>query len=96
MLNPALRDPNGFTPYSAVIHGRDGNFYGTTSNGGGPETGGTIFKITPDGVLTTLPRFSVSQNVNAFPIGKLVQGSDGNFYGMNTRKWTRWQHGICA
>ena len=69
----------------ALVLGTDGNFYGATSLGGlysgcnqPGQTNGTIFKITPAGVLTTLHSFS-SQD-GAFPNG-LVQGTDGNFYG---------------
>ncbi len=40
---------------------------------------GTVFKITPAGVLTTLISFD-GPNGNQ-PLAGLVQGSDGNFYG---------------
>ncbi len=69
----------------ALVLGTDGNFYGATSLGGlysgcnqPGQTNGTIFKITPAGVLTTLHSFSGPDG--AFPNG-LVQGADGNFYG---------------
>jgi len=69
----------------ALVLATDGNFYGTTQLGGlysgcnqPGQTNGTIFKITPAGVLTTLHSFSGSDG--AFPNG-LVQGTDGNFYG---------------
>ena len=48
--------PDGTTPQSALVLGPDGNFYGTTS-GGGTGGGGTVFKITPTGELTTLYSF---------------------------------------
>ena len=44
--------------------GNDGNFYGTTANGGsgyveGSKPGyGTVFKVTTNGVLTTLVSFN--------------------------------------
>jgi len=47
--------PQGGGP-SAVIQGNDGNFYGNTSQGG-LHGGGTVFKITPIGTLTTLNSF---------------------------------------
>jgi uncharacterized repeat protein (TIGR03803 family) len=40
--------------------------------------GGTVFKVTPEGVETILHRFSGADG--AVP-NALVQGSDGNFYG---------------
>lgn len=68
-----------------LIQGTDGNFYGTTFNGGagsGCTTNfgcGTVFKITPQGRLTTLHNFSYFVD-GAYP-GALVRGTDGNFYG---------------
>lgn len=67
----------------ALIQGSDGNFYGTTVEGGdeGVSDGwGTVFKLTPDGVETILHSFT-GQGDGALP-GGLVQGSDGNFYGV--------------
>jgi uncharacterized protein (TIGR03437 family) len=70
--------PNGYNPYGALIQAADGNLYGTTSMGG-PTTGGTVFKITPGGTLTTL--YSLSAPDGYSPYGQLMQGNDGNFYG---------------
>ena len=70
---------NGANPYATLVQGLDGNFYGTTEFGG-PNEAGTVFKITPTGTLTTLytfPDFSDGCN----PGAGLVLGSDGNFYG---------------
>src|SRR5256885_31652 len=61
----------------SLVQGRDGNFYGTTVYGAASNRG-TIFKITPAGVLTTLYSFAGSDGDG--PNG-LVQGTDGNFYG---------------
>ena len=52
-------------PYGALIQATDGNLYGTTCGGSGSEfpcgsSGvgyGTVFKITPNGTLTTLYSF---------------------------------------
>ena len=59
------------------MQGSDGNFYGTTSLGGNGN--GTVYQITPAGVLTTLYSFSATDGSD--PVAGLVQGSDGNFYG---------------
>jgi len=66
----------GSAPNAGIIQASDGNFYGTTY-GGGTQVGGTIFRMTPSGALTTLHSFA-----NASPLPSIViQGSDGNLYG---------------
>jgi uncharacterized repeat protein (TIGR03803 family) len=73
---------DGFYPYAGLVQGRDGDFYGTTINGGASFLGisaGTVFKITSGGSLTTL--YSFSGIDGAYPLGGLVQGSGGDFYG---------------
>ncbi len=66
-------------PVTLLVQGSDGNFYGTTSYGGGPDNDGAIFKITPSGVFTIIHSFTGSDGY--FPAGPLVQDTDGNFYG---------------
>src|SRR5579885_2313317 len=63
----------------ALTAASDGNFYGMTSTAG-PNSGGTIFKITPGGTLTTIYSFTPQQTGSGLS-GMLVQGADGNFYG---------------
>jgi uncharacterized repeat protein (TIGR03803 family) len=54
-----------------LVQGSDGNFYGTTSQGGmnaiGIGTEGTVLKITTNGVLTTLYCFTGGDVMAAFP-----------------------------
>jgi uncharacterized repeat protein (TIGR03803 family) len=72
---------NGSYPAAGLVLGSDGNFYGTTSlGGGGTNDFGTVFQISPNGVLTSLYSFT-NGNDGADPVAGLVQGSDGNFYG---------------
>jgi uncharacterized protein (TIGR03437 family) len=77
--------PDGYEPEAALIQATDGNFYGTTSGGvfavATPRNGGTVFKITPGGSLTTLHSFCLSCGDGSNPTAGLVQGSDGNLYG---------------
>jgi uncharacterized repeat protein (TIGR03803 family) len=61
------------------VQGSDGNFYGTTYDGGAYGWG-TVFRITPSGSLTNLWMFTGCSD-GASPAAGLVQGSDGNFYG---------------
>ena len=58
----------------------DGNFYGVTSSGG-TNGSGTVFKITPTGVLTVLKNFDYYVT-GGEPRGSLVRATDGNFYGI--------------
>jgi uncharacterized repeat protein (TIGR03803 family) len=69
---------DGQFPYSGPIEGTDGNFYGTTYQGGANEFG-TIFQLTPFGKLKTIYQFDGPHG--SFPIGPLVQATDGNLYG---------------
>ncbi len=69
--------PDGAYP-SGLIQGSDGNFYGTTANGGASGAG-TVFKITSAGRLTTLHSFDTTDG--ATPRGGLVQATNGILYG---------------
>jgi uncharacterized repeat protein (TIGR03803 family) len=75
---------DGLYPYAALVEGVDGDFYGTTSQGGiNNGHGGTVFKITSKGKLTTLYSFCAQTDCTdgIYPSGGLVQGADGSFYG---------------
>jgi uncharacterized repeat protein (TIGR03803 family) len=71
---------DGEHPYAGVIQGSDGNFYGTTYQGGTSGLG-TVFKITPSGTETVLHSFAGGSSDGANPEAGLTQGTDGNFYG---------------
>jgi uncharacterized repeat protein (TIGR03803 family) len=72
---------DGDQPAAGLVLGNDGNFYGITSGGGAYLYYGTVFKITPAGLLTTLHSFHGYPTDGQAPVAALVQGSDGNFYG---------------
>jgi uncharacterized repeat protein (TIGR03803 family) len=61
--------------------GTDGNFYGTTLYGSSANFG-VIYKLTPAGAITVLHNFAGYPNDGSYPEGILVQGNDGNFYGV--------------
>lgn len=72
----------GSSPKGALVQLSDGSLYGTTQTGGGGNFG-TIFQITPAGVLTTLVNFSgtTGSTLGTTPQGALVVGDDGAMYG---------------
>jgi uncharacterized repeat protein (TIGR03803 family) len=69
---------NGAFPVAALIHGVDGNFYGTTRSGGSGGSG-NVFQLTAAGVLTNLASFNGTNG--ASPRAGLLQTADGVFYG---------------
>jgi uncharacterized repeat protein (TIGR03803 family) len=69
---------------SRLAQGNDGNFYGMTANDGANSCG-SIFRITPDGVFTTLYSFPA----NSAPAGGndgLLLANDGSFYGISSEQ----------
>jgi uncharacterized repeat protein (TIGR03803 family) len=69
---------DGLGPFVGLVLAADGNFYGTTNSGGANDYG-TIFKITPSGTFTTLYSLAFADGYG--PDAPLAQGIDGNFYG---------------
>jgi uncharacterized repeat protein (TIGR03803 family) len=65
---------------SELMQASDGNFYGTTSDGGAFGTG-TLYRISPTGVVNTLVSFDNGPD-GGTPLSTLVQASDGNLYGI--------------
>jgi uncharacterized repeat protein (TIGR03803 family) len=56
---------DGAAPYGALVPATDGNFYGTTQ-GGGINRAGTVFKMTPGGALTTLHSFNYTDGATPY------------------------------
>jgi len=76
----------GSSPYTALVQGTDGDLYGTTQDNGAYGSG-TIFKITMAGEFRTLHAFcevTPSCPDGGNPKAALVQGADGNFYGVTS------------
>ncbi|MEQ1739081.1 MAG: choice-of-anchor tandem repeat GloVer-containing protein [Methyloglobulus sp.] len=72
----------GSRPSASLVVGNDGNLYGTSTIGGQPTgTSGTVFRITPSGIVKTLYNFNAFDDGGYQPQAPLVKGVDGNFYG---------------
>jgi uncharacterized repeat protein (TIGR03803 family) len=84
---------NGANPYGALASGGDGNLYGVAYQGG-TNNQGTLFKITSNGAFTLLYSFGLATNAPGYaldganPLGALVQGRDGNYYGTTSKGGT--------
>ena len=80
---------DGLYPYAGLVQATNGNFYGTTTEGGANTTDcggfgcGTVFKITPSGKLKTLYNFCSQSGCTdgSSPDAGLVQDTNGNLYG---------------
>jgi uncharacterized repeat protein (TIGR03803 family) len=72
----------GFVQFQSA----DGNLYGTTATGGTSRIG-AIFRLAPDGTFTIVHSFAGGAADGAAPV-KLIEGTDGNFYGITTQGGT--------
>ncbi len=86
---------DGSLPRAGLVQASDGNFYGTTFQGGALQSGeacttltgsssytgcGTIFQISPTGAFKVIYTFTAGSD-GGFPSSTLVEGADGNLYG---------------
>ncbi|MBZ5572156.1 MAG: IPT/TIG domain-containing protein [Acidobacteriia bacterium] len=75
---------DGAIPYAGLTLGTDGNFYGSTANGG-TKNAGMLFQVTPAGVETKLYNFcDPTCDPGFYPEAPLVQHTNGKFYGLTT------------
>jgi uncharacterized repeat protein (TIGR03803 family) len=74
---------DGTRPIGALVQGGDGDFWGTTYEGGANNEG-TIFKISASGAYTLVYSFQYAspQLLGELPVAGLTLGSDGNLYGV--------------
>jgi uncharacterized repeat protein (TIGR03803 family) len=79
---------DGAFPLAGLILDKAGNLFGTTSIGGGPDSGvyksGTVFEVTPTGKESVLYSFCANKfvcNDGRYPIAGLIMDETGNLYG---------------
>lgn len=78
---------DGAGPLTRMVQGTDGFLYGVTSNGGSGSSCsggcGTIYRISTSGPFSLLYNFCSASvcTDGATPVGGLIQGFDGKFYG---------------
>jgi uncharacterized repeat protein (TIGR03803 family) len=84
------KDGDGYNPRPALIMGKDGALYGTTTDGGlpGGDNGfGIVFRLTPpavpggEWVERVLYKFTGANGDGANPFGNVAFGPDGALYG---------------
>jgi len=86
---------DGAYPVASLVQGPDGNYYGTTTASNYSTenaSGGTFFRMTPEGLVTTLftfPSFDGGEGgfgagPGTMPVAPLTLGPDGYFYGVTT------------
>lgn len=78
---------DGAVPEGRLVRDQAGNLYGTTAAGGVLDCSeffpgcGTVFKLDPGGVLTTLRVFGQRRTDLRFPSAGLIRDAAGNLYG---------------
>ena len=75
---------SGSTPVAGLVLDKSGNLYGTTQQGG-KNADGTVFKLNPSGTETVLHSFGDTGNDGQAPQAPLIMDSAGNLYGVTFR-----------
>jgi uncharacterized repeat protein (TIGR03803 family) len=78
-----LNGIDGYDPFGgSLLRDSAGNLYGTTELGGS-QFGGTVFRLAPNGEETILHNFNYGSNTDGyFPYGTLAVDSERNLYGV--------------
>jgi uncharacterized repeat protein (TIGR03803 family) len=77
------QDGDGASPKAALVQGKDGRLYGTTTGGGANPPGcGTVFRLNTNGTDYVVLRNFIQDFCDGIsPAAGLVQTSDGTLYG---------------
>jgi uncharacterized repeat protein (TIGR03803 family) len=74
----------GGGPQGSLFQGSDGNFYGSTFNGGAYFLG-VLFRLSANFDYTVLNSFGSTSTTGTEPSGGVIQASNGNFFGVTFR-----------
>jgi uncharacterized repeat protein (TIGR03803 family) len=74
---------DGAAPRGSLLLAHDGYFYGMTALGG-TYNRGTLFRVSAEGAFSNLFSFTFHEH-GGTPFGDLIQGLDGNLYGMTNK-----------
>ena len=85
------RATDGATPYSGLVLGRGGYFYGITA-GGGMSDEGTVYRLKRDGSESLVHSFSGTDGQE--PLSELVVGANGDLYGTTSLGGKRPKNGV--
>lgn len=83
-IHDFVRSLEGGAPGPLLQSRIDGLFYGVTMSTRGPFdfTSGSVFRMTAAGAVEVIHAFGNAQYNGIFPVGRLVEGTDGYFYGV--------------
>jgi uncharacterized repeat protein (TIGR03803 family) len=84
LLHRFTGTPDGWFPEALLVEDEAGNLYGTTTNGGAFDNGGTIFKVDSKGNESILYNFCSEMNCvdGSSPAAGLARDSSANLYGV--------------
>ncbi len=88
--------PLGKNPVAGLIFDGSGNLYGTAQNGGEHGQNGTVFKLSPSGMLTVLHDFNAIIGDGHNPLGSLLFDPSGNLFGTTYQGGTQNQGTVFA
>ena len=93
-IHDYVRGAEGGAPGPLMQSRIDGLFYGVTMSTRGPFdfSYGSVYRMTAAGAVQVLHSFGASQYGGIFPIGRLVEGTDGNFYGVTEYGGLPWSY----
>lgn len=75
----SFRNAEAAFPQSGLLILSDGKLYGTANSGGANTKWGSVFSVSPTGIVTVLHSFNLSDGAN--PLCTLAQGFNGMLYG---------------